>query len=336
MASGRASVRSGVVAALLTIPLALAACAEMLAKRSEPPPTPVRSALHYVNGIALVAVHAPNDHTAWFALDTGAGNFTFIDPKFGKTLGLKFDIVRDPAIPFINLSAPVRFLEVDGFGRKELTVFVTEVSERAAFSDLDVKVQGVLGTGFFRGQCLHLDWAKGEFTPNELRERRARHVAIPLRYGTSGELYCTVKVDGAACEALIDTASQQSLITKEFADQVKLSVDKRGPVVHVETSLGPAALCDGTIRCLTLGTEEVKEFPVGVVERRMPHANLLIGTDVLSRYGVILDLSDAPYLVLDPGEGAARPDGTVEPRKSDEPPKSDAPPAKGDEIKSDH
>jgi hypothetical protein len=231
-----------------------------------------------------------------------------------------------------------------------VTVFVNEISERAAFADLDVKVQGVLGTGFFKGQCLHLDWAKGEFTPNELRGRRARQVAIPLRYGTSGELYCTVKVDGVACEALLDTASPQSLLTREFADQVKLVVDKRGPVVHVETSLGPAALSDGTIRCLTLGTEELKDFPVGVVERRMPHANLLIGTDVLSRYGVILDLTDAPYLVLDPASGAEKPESApppaddaapppaekTEPPKGDEPARSDAPPAKGEDPKSDH
>jgi hypothetical protein len=323
--TGRVVLRA---AALALVPLVflvwLPACAEMMAKRNAPPPAPVRSALHFVNGIALVAVHAPNDHTAWFALDTGAGNFSFIDPGYGKVLGLKFDIVRDPAIPFINLSAPVKFLELDGFGRKDVTVFVSEVSERAAFSDLDVKVQGVLGTGFFRGQCLHLDWAKGEFTPNEVRQRRARQVPVPLRYGTSGELYCSVKVDGASCEALLDTASPQTLITKEFADQVKLTVDQRGPVVHVDTSIGPAALADGTIRCLTLGTEEVKDLPVGVVDRRMPHANLLIGTDVLSRYGVLLDLTDAPYLVLDPAEGGAKPGEPTDPAE----PKSETPPPK--------
>jgi clan AA aspartic protease (TIGR02281 family) len=325
MRSDRISIGIGVVA-LLTLP----ACADLLHKKDASPPPPVRSALHYVNGIALVAVHAPNDHTAWFALDTGAGNFTFIDPKYGKTLGLKFDIVRDPAIPFINLSAPIEFLEVDGFGRRDVTVFVNEISERAAFADLDVKVQGVLGTGFFKGQCLHLDWAKGEFTPNELRQRRARHVAVPLRYGTSGELYCTVKIDGSACEALVDTASPQTLLTKEFADQFGIKVDKRGPVVHIETSLGPAAVADGVVDVLTLGTEEVKDLPVGVVDRRMPHANLLIGTDVLSRFGVILDLADAPYLVLDPLEGAARPEGTVPPPDQVEPPKGDAEPMKSD------
>ena len=88
------------------------------------------------------------------------------------------------------------------------------------------------------------------------------------------------------------------------------------------------------VHCLTLGTEEVKEVPVGVVDRRLPHANLLIGTDVLSKFGLLLDLGDSPYLVLDPGEGAARPEAPGEPPKSDAPrdekPKSDAPAKEGE------
>lgn len=318
--------RGGVaaIAAALLIPLALPACAELFTKREDPPPTPVRNALHLSHGIALVAVHAPNDRTSWFAIDTGAGRFTFIDQSFGKALGLKYDIVRDPAIPFINLSSKLDFLDVKGFGRRNLTVYVNDVGDRAAFSGLDVKVEGVLGTGFFRGQCLRFDWARQEFTPNEPRQRLARHVPIPLRYGSSQELYCSVKVEGLPCEALIDTASPQTLLTKEFADQAKVDYDRSGPPLHVETSLGAAPLSDGTIRVLTLGTEELKDLPVGVVDRRMPHANLLIGTDVLSRYGLLLDLGDSPYLVLDTGEGAAPP------AEKSEPPKSDAPPKPGE------
>lgn len=323
MQTGRAMRRAlGVVAASALLLAALPACAEFMARKEAPPP-PVRNALKFTRGIALVSVHAPVDQTAWFAIDTGAGRFCFIDPSFGKTLGLKYDIVRDPAIPFINLSAPLKYLEVDGFGRRDLTVYVNEISDRAAFADLDVKVAGVLGTGFFRGQCLRFDWAKSEFTPNEPRKLLARHVPIPLRYGTSGEIYCSVKVEGLACEALIDTASPQSLLTKEFADQAKVDVDRRGPVVHVDTALGAAALSDGVIRCLTLGTEEVTELPVGVVDRRMPHANLLIGTDVLSRYGVLLDLSDSPYLVLDPGEKGEKGEKSQKPEEPGEPAKED-------------
>ena len=320
-------------ALLLLIPLALPACAELLQRREEQKP-PVRNALRFSNGIALVNVKAPNDQTAWFALDTGAGKFTLIDPAFGKALALKFDIVHDPAIPFISLSAPIKYLEIDGFGRRDLTVYVNELAERTAFAGLDVKVAGVLGTGYFRGQCLRFDWAKGEFTPNEPRKRLARHVPIPLRYGSSEELYCSVKVEGLPCEALIDTASPQTLLTKEFAEQAKVEFDRSGPVVHADTALGAAALSDGVVRCLTLGTEEVKEVPVGVVDRRMPHANLLIGTDVLSKFGLLIDLSDAPYLILDPGEGAARPEAPAEPTPAeptkDEKPKSDTPAKEGE------
>jgi hypothetical protein len=288
--------------AVLLLP-ALAACAQLLSRTPAPSGPPIRGALHLSQGIPLVAVHSPRDHTAWFAVDTGAGEFTFIDPAFSKLEGLKCAPVRDPAIPFIYLSAPVDYLEIEGFGRKELTVYVTEVSERTGFQGLDVKVMGSLGTGFFRGQCIHFDWAAGTFTANEERRRLARHVPIPLRYGDRGELYGTVRVNGIPCEALFDTASPQSLLTEEFAQSAHVAADPGAPAVHLETSLGMVAAHDTRLAALALGTEEMKDVPIVVVDRRMPHANLLIGTDVLTRYGLLIDLTDEPYLVLDTGEG---------------------------------
>jgi len=80
--------------------------------------------------------------------------------------------------------------------------------------------------------------------------------------------------------------------------------------VHRETSIGPAAVRDGTLERLSLASEEITKLPILVVERRLPNADLVLGTDVLSRYGVILDLAEHPYLVLDPEEGGAgRPAG---------------------------
>jgi hypothetical protein len=321
--------------------LALPACAQWM-QRSAPPPTPVKSTLRFSHGIPMVEVRGPDEKSGWFVVDTGAGQFTFVDPAFSRTLGLKCDVVRDPAAPFVYLSAEVPFLELDGFGRRAFTVYVTEISERATYAALDVKVQGALGTGYFRGQCLHFDWGKGEFTPNELRQPLARHVALPLHFGASGELYCTLRVDGVQCQALIDTASPQSLVTREFADVAKLDVDRKAPVVPIDTSIGQVPVRDGKVGCLGLGALEVRDLAVGVVERRMPHANFLLGTDVLSRFGVLLDLSDEPYLILDPVEGkasvAAPPEAPAkapEAKPAEKPAAADAPPAEAPRRKGD-
>ena len=323
MASRRFTARAGALAVL-----ALPACGSWLQRQAPPPPPPVPSALRYVHGLPLVAVHGPGEKTAWFV----------VDPQFAKVLGLKFDVVHDPAVPSVSLSAKVPFLELEGFGRRDLTVYVTELSDRATFAGLDVRVQGALGSGFFRGQCLRFDWGKGQFTPNELRHPLARHVALPLRFGQGGELYCTLRVDGVQCQALIDTASPRSLVTREFADDAKLAFDRKAAVVQVDTSLGLVPVREGKVGCLGLGALEVRDLPVHVVERRMPHANFLLGTDVLSRFGVLLDLADEPYLVLDPGEGRAAGEAPAtppaEPAKQ-EPPKQDAPPAGGTRSKGD-
>src|SRR5262249_40151086 len=273
--------------------------------QAPPPPPPVPSALHYSHGVPLVSVRGPDDKSAWFVIDTGAGQFTFMDPSFSKTLGLKCELVSDPAIPIIHLSPKVPFLGLEGFGRRALAVYVTGVSERSTFAGLDVKVEGSLGTGYFRGQCLRFDWGKGSFTPNEPRRPLARHVALPLHFGTSGELFCSVRVDGVQCQALVDTAATQSLVTREFADAAKLELDRKAPVSQVATSLGLVPARDGKVGNLGLGALEVHDLKVAVVERRMPHANFLLGTDVLSRYGVLLDLAEEPYLVFDPIEGGA-------------------------------
>jgi predicted aspartyl protease len=302
--------------------LALPACAQWM-QRSAPPPSPVKNALRFSHGIPLVEVRGPEDQKAWFVVDTGAGQFTFVDPSLSRTLGLKCDVVRDPAVPFVYLSAEVPFLELDGFGRRALTVYVTETSERATYSALDVKVQGALGTGFFRGQCLRFDWGKGEFTPNDPRQPLARHVALPLHFGANGELYCTLRVDGVQCQALIDTASPQSLVTREFADTAKLEVDRKGPAVPIDTSIGQVPVRDGKVGCLGLGALEVRDLAVGVVERRMPHANFLLGTDVLSRFGVLLDLADEPYLIFDPVEGGSK--GAAPPEAPAKKPEEKAP-----------
>jgi len=81
-----------------------------------------------------------------------------------------------------------------------------------------------------------------------------------------------------------------------------------GVALHRETSIGTAATRNGTLDRLSLGSEELLKVAVQVVERRLANADLVLGTDVLSRYGVILDLSDPAYLVLDPAEGGATPE----------------------------
>jgi hypothetical protein len=127
-------------------------------------------------------------------------------------------------------------------------------------------------------------------------------------------------------------------VTREFADDAKLVFDRKAAVVQVDTSLGLVPVREGKVGCLGLGALEVRDLPVHVVERRMPHANFLLGTDVLSRFGVLLDLADEPYLVLDPvegkaGEAPATP--PAEPSKEEPPPKQDAPPAGGTRSKGD-
>jgi len=109
-------------------------------------------------------------------------------------------------------------------------------------------------------------------------------------------------------------------------------------VVQLDTSLGQVPAHDGKIDVLGLGAIEVRDLAVGVVERRMPHANFLLGTDVLSRFGVLLDLADEPYLIFDPVEGkanvAAPPEAPAK-KPEEKPAAAEAPPAEAPRRKGD-
>ena len=59
---------------------------------------------------------------------------------------------------------------------------------------------------------------------------------------------------------------------------------------------------------LVLGDgERLEGLTVRVAAGAIPQAHLLLGTDVLSRFGVILDLAPRPFLVLIPEEGPPAP-----------------------------
>lgn len=301
--------------AFLALALSVPACVPELLRPSEADSTPeVRIPLRVENGLPLVEGRVPGrpgEDRVWFLIDSGAGDFTLLDEKLSTQLRLKHDLVRDPLLPSIDFSARLPFLEVDGMGRRDLTVYVTDLPPaRPELRDLSVPVQGVLGAGYFLGQCLWFDWGKGEFTATRARRMLKRHVPIPLRFGLGGELHATIRVHGIEAEALVDTGSSRTLVAQEFADKVGLAYERAGVALHRETSIGPVATRDGVIERLSLGTGELSNVSVLIVERRLPRADLVLGTDVLSRYGVILDLAERPYLVLDPVEGEAGPEPT--------------------------
>ena len=267
----------------------------------------VRTEMRLERGLPLVEARLPGEGElgrAWFLIDTGAGNFTLLDEGLTGSLRLKHDLVRDPLMPSIHFSAVVPFVEVDGMGRKDLLVYVTDgLADRTELADLGVRVQGVLGAGYFRGRCLAFDWANKEFTATRPRKPLARHVTIPLRFGQAGDLHATVRVNGHDAEVVIDTGSGQTLVAQEVADRLGIAYDRGKVAPHRETSIGAAAVREGTIERLSLGTQDLTKVPVLVLERRLPNADIVLGTDVLSRFGVILDLADHAWLVLDPLEG---------------------------------
>ena len=289
---------------------AAAGCSSSLFEPAPPVAYPeVRVAMRFGGGLPLVEATLPGDAHAWFLIDTGVGNFTLLSEERSRALKLKHDVVHDPLLPSMQFQAELERLEIDGLGRRKVRVYVTDaLTGRDELSDLGVPVEGVVGTGFFRDHCLFFDWRKGEFTATFARNRQPRQIPIPLRIGIAGDLHATVRLNGKTAEALIDTGSAETLVAQEFADSIGLRYDHGKVAVTMETSIGTAATRDGEIDLLTLGSEQLAKVPATIVERRLPNADLVLGTELLSRYGVILDLGTPPYLVLDPVEGGLVPD----------------------------
>jgi predicted aspartyl protease len=300
-------------AALLAMASLVGAVACKSGDSGEQPPAessgPSRVPMRIAAGLPLVEGRLPGDARAWFLIDTGAGDFTLLDQELTAALGLKHELIHDPLLPSIHFTAQVPFLEVGGMGRRNFRAYVAEdLSLRPELSGLGVKVHGVLGAGWFRGRCLWFDWGKDEFSTDHPRVRHSRHVALPLARGVSGELRTTIKLNGVACEALIDTGSAETLVSKEVADRLPIHYDAEKIGLHRETSIGAGAVRDAIVERVDLGAESLTSVPVLVIDRRLPNADLIVGTELLSHWGVILDLSDRPYLVLDPLEGKAGPE----------------------------
>ncbi|MBM4016464.1 MAG: hypothetical protein FJ293_16070, partial [Planctomycetes bacterium] len=306
---GRASLAVALATALAAA--GLAGCSHL--PFSPPPPAtpaepPVLAPLYLEGGLPVVEARLPGDVRAWFLIDTGAGKFTLLDASLSAALALKHELVRDPLMPSISYSARLPFLEVDSMGRRDMTAYIADgLAGRSELAELGVPVQGVLGTHYFRGHCLWIDWGRREFTAMWPRVRHARHVALPLRFGVGGELHATVRINGIFCDALIDTGSAETVLSTETADRLQIRYDAGKLGLHRETAIGLGAVRDGTLQRLALGTEELNDVAVLVVERRIPNADLILGTDVLSHWGTILDFGERPYLVLDPLQGKADP-----------------------------
>jgi predicted aspartyl protease len=213
-----------------SVALAAAGCSPELmrpAPEATPPDVPVE--MRFERGVPLVEGRLPGTGggRVWFVIDTGAGDFTLLDESLTTSLRLKHELATDPRLPSANFSTTLEFLEVDGMGRADYTAFVTDsLASRPELTGISVPVQGVLGAGYFRGRCLRFDWASGRFSASHPRVRLARQVPIPLRYGTAGELYATLRVNGSDAVALVDTASATTLVAQELADRIGLAYDR--------------------------------------------------------------------------------------------------------------
>jgi hypothetical protein len=239
--------------------------------------------LRWQDGLPLVPATV-NGHPGWFLLDTGSGDFTVVDQALSQRLQLRHEPVLQGGQQFLTVRAEVPNLTAAGLTREHGLVYVDDLAKRPRLAA--VAPDGVLGTGFFKGESLEIDFARSRLRVAPAVGADRRHV-LDLRWGPAGTLTCRVEIGGQSVTALLDTGSRRSLLSPRLAAQ-----------------LGGAGQSEVTLEEIVVAGHPLSAKVLQVAEGGLPQADLLLACDLLQDFRLHLNLVAEPsgYLVAEARE----------------------------------
>jgi len=285
-------------AVTLAAPLA---CRGAATPRGAPPPM---VELRVEQGLPFVqAQMQAGSRTAlgWMLIDTGAGDFTLIDPATARTLELRHEPQSDPEAPWLGVRARLDALTLaDGLRRAPWTLHVVPLQSR---TDLKaIPIAGVLGTAVLRGQQVVLDLDRKRFGTGRVPVPRGADW-IPLAWGEQGTLLCEIRVVGRTLRAYLDTGSSFSQLGARAAAALSVPTDPAAAALPQRTLRGQEPVRSSAPLAVEVGARRVADFRFLLVDDVARGADALLGMDLLSRFWVLLDLGTEPRMLLEPGGG---------------------------------
>jgi hypothetical protein len=225
-----------------------------------------------------------------FVLDSGAG-VSVIDARAAASLGLKMG----KELPVLGVDSGSVARAVDGFAGR---VGEIPVSGSMLAIDLSIpsraccqRIDGLIGADWFRGRVVEIDFKKRclkilerpESSPADSLPIIARNGAFCVRIAVNGAKPCWVRLD-TGCNT-----------------PLQFVVDRRTENAWLSASVGLAA---SSARCargqVQLGDKRLDGVKVALHDQEIfPRESGLLGTGILSRFKVTIDLKANRLLLAD-------------------------------------
>ncbi len=277
----------------------------MLQRRAE---VPVR----IVEGFPIVTASIGGRPVS-LLLDTGAQGHLIL-PDAAAALGLS--LIPGVRAPIIGTGgareAPVVMLAGLQLGGAALPALPTPVSTLPVVPRMTPMLAGLLGAPLLDAYDLDLDVQAGRMGLYEAGGCGAavpvlgpRMTVLPLAITPEREAFLSVRVNGEALVALLDTGSRATLLTEQAARRLGL----RAPI-----SANTASGVDGErlplehvrVREMAVGEDVRRDVPVSIAPLQLGRGDMLLGLDYLGLRRVWVSYATALLAIAVPSPVALR------------------------------
>lgn len=266
------------------------------------------------NNLIIINVEVGGEIASKFILDSGARGTVLIEKVIGDILGLNY--TTEYTVAGAGTQGSVRAylaekvqMKIEGLTSQPMDIFVLEQDYLQLPKYLGLRVQGILGVGFFKDLVVEIDYEKRKlivYDPEKFDPPDA-HQRIPLSKADEkpyiiGDLNIEGKKHDTA-RFLIDTGASHAILI-EMNEENELSV----PDEHIETSLGRGLSGEipgyiARVHTIDIGTYQLDEVIASFTRRYSKIQKKgrvgTIGGELLSRFNTILHL-DKSVIYLKP------------------------------------
>jgi predicted aspartyl protease len=264
------------------------------------------------SGTPVIEVPVNDRLPARFLVDTGM-SYSLLRPSLVRKLGLPTlpldDSVgrwfRTPGrLPPVQTTVPLIRLGYLEWRNTAAIVVESEIFQQFARYE-HKELDGILGMNAFQRAAFELDperrqvyfWLPGGLPMDVVRRQRFRQGRpIHLRVSGVGPIFnLPVRLPHVNGEELmLDTGSNETVISPELARRLKISVFERAPFY---TRKGARTLAYGMASRVELDGYPVYDLPVRFPNRPAPELRPRLGMDVLRRFRVLIDVPNAALYV---------------------------------------
>jgi predicted aspartyl protease len=252
---------------------------------------------------------------ALLVVDTGAET-TLLTPETVQLLALSHDPSRHSVLIGIagtqtSESVVIPKLAIGGYVLRNKTA---DVSSLGAFRGLARPVAGLLGADVLAGHDVEIDVPGRRLTLYDVQDCdglvpwRGQATSITASQGPHGLIYLPALVDGHEVRAQFDTGARSSLLTRRMAARVGVSAD----ALALDPSrsghgIGTAGIEFRRHRfsSVAIGGMIGHDVELNVADISLPHVEMLLGADWLTRRRVWIAYGRGRIFVYRPADQAA-------------------------------